>query len=59
MQDTGYIPKAFLLDPSNYKPVVSEAYAAATDPPATYAYSNFLPFEEASSLPVVSRPLTC
>ena len=55
MQDTGYIPKAFLLDPSNYKSVVSDAYAAATDPPATYTYSNFLPFEEASSIPVVKE----
>ncbi len=55
MQDTGYTPKAFLMDPSVYKSAVSDAYAAATDPPPTYTYSNFLPFEEANSLPVVQQ----
>ena len=55
MQDTGFIPKAFLMDPSNYKSVVSDAYAAATNPPPTYTYSNFLPFQVADSVPVVKE----
>jgi hypothetical protein len=55
MQDIGFAPKAFLLTPDNYRSVVSDAFAAASNPPATYTYSNYLPFEEASSIPVVKQ----
>ena len=58
MQDTGFIPKAFLLTPDNYKTVVSDAVAAANNPPATYTYSNYLPFEEANSIPVVKQAVS-
>ncbi len=54
MQDIGFMPAAFLLTPDNYKSAVSDAYAAASNPPATYTYSNYLPFEE-ESIPVVKQ----
>ena len=55
MQDTGFLPKAFLLPPDNYRSVVSESVADATNTHATYTYSNYLPFEEANSIPVVKQ----
>jgi hypothetical protein len=55
MQDIGFSPQAFLLTPDNYRSVVSDAFAAATNPPPTYTYSNYLPFEEANSIPVVKQ----
>jgi hypothetical protein len=55
MSDVGFTPKAFLLTPDNYRSVVSDAVAAAANPPATYTYSNYLPFEEAGSIPVVQQ----
>jgi ABC-type branched-subunit amino acid transport system substrate-binding protein len=55
MQDIGFTPKAFVLTPDNYRSTVSDAVAAATNPPATYMWSYFLPFEEANSVPVVKQ----
>jgi ABC-type branched-subunit amino acid transport system substrate-binding protein len=55
MSDIGFTPKAFLVTPDNYRSTVSDAVAAATKPPVTYTYSNFLPFEEANSIPVVKQ----
>jgi hypothetical protein len=49
MNDIGYKPKFVLFSPENYRSTVSDAYAAATDPPTTHVYSNFVPFELADS----------
>ena len=55
MQDINFIPKAFVLTPDNYRSTVSDAVAAATNPPVTYVWSYFLPFEEENSIPVVKE----
>lgn len=55
MQDNGFEPKAFLVTPDNYRSIVSDAYAAAANPPPTYTYSNYVPFELAGSIPVAKQ----
>ena len=55
IQDVGFTPKAFVLAPDNYRSTVSDALAAATNLPATYLWSYFLPFEEENSMPVVKE----
>jgi hypothetical protein len=54
-QDVGYSPKALLFTPDLYKSAFSDAYAAATNPPPTYVYANYIPFELADSHPVVKQ----
>jgi hypothetical protein len=53
--DVGFSLKALLLTPDNYKSAVSDAWAAAPNAPATYVYSNYIPFELASSNPVAKQ----
>ncbi len=53
--DVGFSLKALLLTPDNYKSAVSDAWAAAPNPPATYVYSNYIPFELAGSNPVAKQ----
>ena len=55
INDVGFKPKYILFSPENYRSTVSDAYAAATNPPTTYVYSNFIPFELADSNPVVKE----
>ncbi len=54
-QDVGYAPKAVLFTPDVYKSAVADAFAAATDPPPVYIYSNYVPFELAGSNPVAKQ----
>jgi ABC-type branched-subunit amino acid transport system substrate-binding protein len=54
-QDIGYAPKSLLFTPDLYKSAFSDAYAAAVNPPATYVYANYIPFEMADSNPTVQQ----
>jgi ABC-type branched-subunit amino acid transport system substrate-binding protein len=53
--DVGFDLKAMVLTPDNYKSAVSDAWAAASNAPATYVYSNYIPFEMANSNPVAKE----
>ncbi len=45
LADIGFHPKYVMFDPSTYRSTLSDSYASASDPPPTYVYSNFVPFE--------------
>ena len=56
MSQNGYTPKLYLRDPTDYNPAYVSAGGDAVD--GTVVFTNFVPFEEASSNPEMTNYLS-
>lgn len=54
-QDVGYQPKYLMFSPDTYGPALADGVKQATNPAPSYVYTQFLPFELRSQVPVVQQ----